>query len=375
MKIFKQHPLIGLLFLMLAATVLSACTSTTTGVNPLAGAAGEGVTPEATTQATEPVDVAPTATPIPAPTGHIVFVSSRDGQMELYMTTPDGLEIVRLTANASEDITPRLSPDGTRIAFTSTVDNNTDIYVLDIASGNVTRITNAPEKDSAPSWSPDGQWLAFESFRDGNFEIYIASADGANQIRLTNDPSADSTPVWSPVANEIIFVTGRFGNSDLMRVDTNGSLSTLTTNPNPDNSPVWSPDGSFIAFQSFADDLSNLCIVGRDGLNQRCLTSIPEKYAIPSWSPNGSQLAATLQHSTGRSIHLFNVADGSLQELSAPGINPHGTVTWSSDGLRMAFQAETNGDMELVFLLLLTNEFTQITWSPGYDGEPIWMEQ
>ena len=360
------------IFLMLACFVIAslivaACGGDSTN---LLGVAGQPTQTESSPSTQVPIAEIATATPFPAAFGRIIFVSNRDGQNDLFITSPDGIQVSKLINNIAEDTTPRISPDGTRVAFVSTANNNTDIYILDLASGAVTQITNAPEKDSSPTWSPDGTQLAFESFRDGNFEIYITNIDGSNQYRLTNDPAGDSNPVWSPITNEIAFVSNRFGNSDILLTNTSGTLFTLTTNPAADNAPAWSPDGSTIAFQAFSGDLTNLCLIGRDGLNLRCVTSSPSQYSPPAWSPDGAWLA-----SSGISaIHIFNLVDGSTKEISAPGIEPRGTPAFSPDGLRLVFQAQFNGDMELFSALIPTNEFTQITAFPGYDGEAVWID-
>lgn len=372
MTIFIQthRKIITLAAAALIALTLGACSG---GNIDLSGAAGQPTsTPITDTAQAAPVAEVQPALPPPA-TGHIIFTSDRDGQTDLYMSTPDGIELTRLTTNAALDgATPRISPDGSKIAFSSTQNNNTDIYVLDIASGNINRVTDAQEKDASPSWSPDGQQIAFESFRDGNLEIYIANSDGSNPIRLTNDPAGDSNPVWSPVSNDILFVSNRFGNSDLFLLSPNGSVSTLTTSPAPDNTPVWSPDGSFVAFQSFAGELSNICIIGRDGLNQACITPNLAKYDTPVWSQNGEQIASNVVQADVYGIQVFNIRDGSIVALSQPGIEPRGTPAWSPDGLRLVFQAESGDDMEVYQAVIATNEFTRVTTMPGYDGEPVW---
>ncbi len=375
LQLNKRQKVATFACLIFGAVFLNACGSTTDG--GLAGAGGlvDEVTATAPEQTDVPVTEVPTETPIPPPSGHIVFTSDRDGTMNLYMTSPDGSEQTRLTASNSIDTDPRVSPDGSRVAFVSTVNNNMDIYILEIASRSITRVTDAPEKDSAPSWSPDGTRIAFESFRDGNFEIYVANVDGSNTIRLTNDPAGDSSPVWSPVADEITFVSNRFGNADILILTLNGSVSTLTTNVAPDSAPAWSPDGSMIAFKTYSDKLANVCLIGRDGLNQHCLTSAPSEYSAPIWSPTGTSLAVSAKQSAGYGVDIFNVADETLTQLYSAGVQPLGAPTWSSDGLHIAFQAETNGNVELYVAAVATNEFAIITSTAGFDGEPTWTTQ
>jgi len=327
-----------------------------------------------------PTDAPATQTPaeavIPPAVGHIVFVSNRDGQMSLYKASPDGVQQVRLTTEpAAEDISPVVSPDGTRVAFVSTIDKNMDIYILDLTTIAITRVTSTPERDASPTWSPDGTRLAFESFRDGNLEIYMANADGSNQVRLTNDPAGDSNPVWSPVSDEIAFVSNRFGNSDIILVTPNGQISPLTTSSVPDSTPAWSPDGSMIAYKTLDGELSNLCVINRDGLNQHCLTQGPSEYSSPVWSPDGLSIAATAKQSLGYGIDIFNVSDGNVTHLFSQGIDPLGTPSWSPEGVRLVFQAKSEGDMELYTVTVPTDEFTRITSIVAYDGEPAWTKQ
>lgn len=363
--------------IVLFSLSLNACALLESAEDPGVAGLAESTEPPTANTEESPADN-PAATEIPPATGQIIFASNRDGQSnqtDLYMSSPDGLQITRLTTNASVDegSTPRLSPDGTKIAFTSTINDNTDIYILDIASGLINRITDAQERDAAPSWSPDGQKLTFESFRDGNLEIYIVNADGSNPTRLTNDPAGDSNPAWSPVSNDIAFVSNRFGNSDLFLLSPNGTVSTLTTNPAPDNTPAWSPNGNFIAFQSFTGDLSHICIIGRDGLNQTCITPNMAIYGAPVWAQDGQHIAANSFMNETYGIHVFATnGSGSVVQLTQEGVEPRGIPAWSPDGMRLVFQAFSGGDMEIFHVVIPTNEFTRVTAVSGYDGEPIW---
>lgn len=362
---------------LLVAGALSACG----GLGEALGGTG-GLGSENEAEATEEVGEIvveeiiepPTATPIPTPFGYIVFVSNRDGQKSLYLTNADGIEPIRLTSGA-EDSTPVLSPDRTRVAYASTINDNTDIYILDLNTRGVTRVTTAPERDTAPSWSPNGQQLVFESFRDGNIEIYVTNVDGSNETRLTNDPAGDTNPVWSPVNNEIAFMSSRYGNSDILLITPNGQLNTLTSNVAADSAPAWSPDGNFVAYKTVVSgNLYNLCIIARDGMNQTCISQTPAEFGTPVWSPDGRWLAIHVGQGSGiANIIAYNIVDGNILQISAPGVNARGTPSWSPDGVHMVFQGQAEGeDMNLFIVTLPNMQFSPITNIATYNGEPIW---
>ncbi|MEW5718746.1 MAG: DPP IV N-terminal domain-containing protein [Chloroflexota bacterium] len=85
--------------------------------------------------------------------------------------------------------------DGKRILFVSDRDGNVEIYVMNADGSNQTRLTNNPARDVYPLWSPDGTRIMFVSNRDGAFEIYVMHTDGSNVIRLTRSGN-NLLPDW-----------------------------------------------------------------------------------------------------------------------------------------------------------------------------------
>ncbi len=67
--------------------------------------------------------------------------------------------------------------------------------------------------------------------------------------------------------------------------------------------PRFSPDGSEIVYTSDADGADNIWIMETDGSNARAVTS--EKFRLlnnPSWSPDGTYIAARKHYTTVRSL-------------------------------------------------------------------------
>jgi Tol biopolymer transport system component len=168
-------------------------------------------------------DSNPAWTPIPeggTSSKYIVFVSDRDGNLEIYRLAMADESVTRLTyREKNTDSSPSLSPDGTRIAFQSDVDGNWEIFIMDIDGKNVKRLTFNPADDRYPAWSPDGSKISFTSNRDGNQEIYVMDVGGKNKRNLTNTPSDDEHPTWSPDASMIAFQSDRGGTTEIWRMN------------------------------------------------------------------------------------------------------------------------------------------------------------
>src|SRR6185369_17286424 len=79
----KTQKLTAIICLFFGTLLLSACGSTTGGDLLGAGGLGDEATATGPAETEVPVVIPPTQTPIPLPTGHIVFVSDRDGSMNL----------------------------------------------------------------------------------------------------------------------------------------------------------------------------------------------------------------------------------------------------------------------------------------------------
>lgn len=90
------------------------------------------------------------------------------------------------------------SPDSQKILSHVINDGNYGIYVVNADGSDLVYLTDDSANNLSPVWSPDGTQMAFTSERDGNAEIYIMNMDGSHPTRLTNDPATDFQPIWSP---------------------------------------------------------------------------------------------------------------------------------------------------------------------------------
>lgn len=107
----------------------------------------------------------------------IAFVSSRGHWRErvhqIYTIHLDGSGEMRLNPNSYDCYSPVVSADGNTIVFVSARDGDMEIYMMDADGTNERRITNGIGVSMQPALSPEGTKLAFVSDRSDVFQIYL----------------------------------------------------------------------------------------------------------------------------------------------------------------------------------------------------------
>lgn len=164
---------------------------------------------------------------------HVVVSLERDGNSDLFLLTPRGGLVRRLTNHTGIDVSPAWSPDGSRLAFCSSRSGSPQIHVMDVASGKTTRITSKGDYNTDPSWSPKGDRIAYTA-RAGGFRVKWIPPEGgaATEITSGEDPS------WSPDGRYLAFT--RRGRIFMVSREGHGRKQLTSGNGN-DSSPAWSP--------------------------------------------------------------------------------------------------------------------------------------
>ena len=126
----------------------------------------------------------------------IIYASSFP--IEIFVVSPEGGEVSPLL-DIPTGWDPAWSKDGQQIAFVSSKDGDQEIYAVNLDGSNLRQLTDNDALERDPTWSPDGQQIVFASDRDGDLEIFVMDADGSNVRQLTDNKSMDIGPTWSPV--------------------------------------------------------------------------------------------------------------------------------------------------------------------------------
>jgi TolB protein len=170
----------------------------------------------------------------------------------------------------------RWSPDGSMIAVSLDQQGNSDLFLISPEGRLIQRLTDSPDIEVSPSWSPDGRQLAFCSNRSGNPQIYVMNVNGGSVRRLTFRGDYNTSPAWSPKGDRIAYTT-RGGGFRIMTIEVGGGEPQEVA---AGEDPSWSPDGRYLVFST----RGRLRIASKEGRSVKQLTEGGGDDTSPAWS-------------------------------------------------------------------------------------------
>jgi TolB protein len=265
----------------------------------------------------------------------IFFVSSRGGHKEIWAMDYDGANQHQITHLGSISLSPRISPDGSRLAFSSLTKSGWEIQIYSMDLNRLLSFPRFGGTNLSPAWSPDGTKLAFSSSRSGDPEIYTVDQSGGNLKRLTVSRMPDVSPVWNrKTGAQIAWVSGRTDLPQVYTMEGDGTNIQRMTDQGYAVSPAWSPNGQFLVFSWIrhygpgapgAEDIYIMDIASKQWVQ---LTHDGGRNDFPSWSPDGRHIVFQSSRSGGEQIWTM-LADGSNQKpLTTSGSNTQPNWSW-----------------------------------------------
>jgi TolB protein len=267
----------------------------------------------------------------------IYFVSSRSGSKEIWAMDYDGENQHQVTHLGTISNSPRISPDGSRIAFSSLGREGWSIRMFSL---DLNRMVSFPAgaaggANFSPAWSSDGGKLAFSSSRSGDPEIWVCDAGGGNLHKLTSFRGPDVAPTWNPKTNsQIAWVSGRTGLPQIYTMDQDGGNIQRITDGGYATSPSWSPNGQILAFSWRRNygpgdpGARDIHIIDLASLRWDQITHESGSNDFPSWAPDGRHIV--FQRQIGHRTDIWSMlADGTgQQQLTHTGNNTMPNWSW-----------------------------------------------
>jgi TolB protein len=259
----------------------------------------------------------------------IFYVKITGDDKEIWQMDYDGANQRPLTHLGTVSLSPRISPDSSRLAFASLGHDGFQIRMFSLVLNRMVNFAAVGGTNITPAWAPNGKDLAYSSSRSGDPEIWVSDANGALARRITSFRGPDVSPVFNPrTGSQIAWISGRTGLPQLYIMDTDGSAVQRMTDGGYATSVSWSPNGQFLAFAwdrkygpgaPGGQDIYIMEIATKRWIQ---LTHDGGRCDFPSWSPDGRHIvyANTVDGKASHMKIMTMLADGTQKRaLTGPG--------------------------------------------------------
>jgi len=249
----------------------------------------------------------------------IVFVYAND----LWKSSINGGQAVRLTSNEGYESSPHFSKDGKTIAFTAEYDGNVDVYTIPSEGGEPKRLTYHPDGDFVQGWTPEGEVL-FRSGRDGQptltNKLYKVSVNGSFPIAIDipraayGEISDDGKYIaYTPITSWDPEWRNYRGGQAMPIWIVNMETKDLITTPQPTQErhldPVWFDNKVY--YLSERDFASNIWSFDPETKAEKQLT-FHKKFDVKSLDASKSAIV----YEQGGYLHLLNPKTSETKQLS-----------------------------------------------------------
>jgi eukaryotic-like serine/threonine-protein kinase len=189
--------------------------------------------------------------------------------------------------------TPRLSPDGQRLAV-GINGVNPGLWIYDLARGTLTRLIEAGVVSPYPLWTPDGKRLTFKAPIGDPTNLYWMPADGSGAPeRLTIGESTMWPGSWSPdrhvLAFEVLDPNPAISGIHLPGLEGDRKPQPFSQTPTSSFGPVFSPDGRWLAYMSNESGRAEVYVTYYPGPGSKWQIST-DGGSEPVWNHNGREL-------------------------------------------------------------------------------------
>jgi dipeptidyl aminopeptidase/acylaminoacyl peptidase len=227
-------------------------------------------------------------------------LEKNEGRGRIWRVPLDGGDPVALTSPEAASASPRISPDGRRLAFTRKDDKGKpQLFVLPLDGGEAQRVTSFPLGVFDPTWLPDGSGVVFGAG--------VLAGHATPEATAAELDRRDKDPVKAHVTEERLYrywdqwlTTGEVPHL-FVHTFAGGATRDLTPDStawfdwmDPSGQYDLAPDGSAVAFAGIWFDarrsliVSSIFLAPRSGGRVEMLTpDPPADHLRPRWTPDG----------------------------------------------------------------------------------------
>jgi serine/threonine-protein kinase len=211
-----------------------------------------------------------------SPDGTKLAVAMSDGQQSDVWAgawaKSDGL--ARLTFDAADDLKPVWSPDGHAIVFGSTRDGALNLYVQQVdGAGAAQQLSDTPNAQAAGSWHPGGGFLAYQENRpETGQDVLVATISGSdtstwslrNPTVLAGTAFSEVEPMFSPNGKWIAYVSNMTGRDEVYVRAFPQETGVRQVSVGGGTTPTWSRSGAELLYRALSGELMEVGYVATD---------------------------------------------------------------------------------------------------------------
>jgi Tol biopolymer transport system component len=281
---------------------------------------------------------------------------------------------------ATRESSPAFSPDGKWISYISSKDGDAQLYLMPAAGGEAKKLTSISTGVADPVWSPDGKWIAFSS------DVYPeCSGDDACNQKIADTWSKG--PLKAHSADSLLYrhwTDWKDGTQTHIFLASTASGEARDITPGTYDSPTFqlggplqydfSPDSKELVFVSNHDkqlasstnnDLWLLSLADPTAQPRNVTASNPAYDGSPKYSPDGKYIAYRMQKQPGYESDLFRLAiydraSGASTVLTESFRNWVDEFQWSDDSKSIYFAAPVEGQTPIHRVDLESKAITQV---------------
>jgi len=213
--------------------------------------------------------------------------------------------------NGYFDTRPRFSPNNKKIAFTRGSQSVRNIVWLELNNpSKIFQLTDNKNYISSFSWLKDNINLLFDSDKRGERNLWLINSDTKKETLLGARDA--QFPSLNHDNSILTFLDVRYKANiwSVNLTDNKDQLLPLTRSIKYNNMPSFSPDGSQVAFTSNRQGKGAIWLYSLTTNKQRKLFSLEgENLILPSWSAKGDKLLVSYKSSSQYGCYQYDITN------------------------------------------------------------------
>ena len=274
--------------------------------------------------------------------GTLVYIPARSTENTLVWVDREGRHQPLTNIQRAYD-SPRLSPDGQRVAVTigSGVTRG-NIWVYE--GGSLSQLT-FNGFNTAPVWTADGKRVTFASNRTGPWNVFWKRGDGSGEAEQLFPSLENQVPSsWSP-DGVLAYTRGAGKGRNVWVVPIQGERQPreFVATRLIDRNPVFSPDGRWMAFTSIPSGQAEIYVKPYPGPD-RVVQISADGGNEPRWAPDGKELF----YRSGDKMMVVSIRTEPTFEVGPPRLLFEQAYAQNHDGSFSNYDVDSDGRFLMV---------------------------